>query len=244
MNAAMVRVGAGVRLHVRVLGAEQRERALRGEVLGVVDDVVAAVVALGRIALGVLVGEHRALRLEHRRRREVLGRDELDRRVLPLELAPDDVGDLGVGALQRRASSTPPLLLRCAAISSRRRDVATALERCRGRSRVISSASSGATMRAPIDKHVGVVVLAGQARGVEVVAERGAHAVHLVGRDLLALAAAAEHDAELGVAARRRPGRPPRRSAGSRRAPRCAVPRSSTSWPHSFSTPTRCCLSG
>ena len=72
---------------------------------------------------------------------------------------------------------------------------------------MISSASAGATMRAPIDKHVGVVVLAGQARGVEVVAERGARAVHLVGRDLLALAAAAEHDADVGVAARR-PTRP------------------------------------
>ena len=45
-------------------------------------------------------------------------------------------------------------------------------------------------------EHVGVVVLARHARGVEIVAERGARAVHLVGRDLLALAAAAEHDAD------------------------------------------------
>ena len=66
MNAAMVRVGAGVRLHVGVLGAEELLAPVAGEVLGVVDHVVAAVVALGRIALGVLVGEHRALRLEHR----------------------------------------------------------------------------------------------------------------------------------------------------------------------------------
>ena len=35
---------------------------------------------------------------------------------------------------------------------------------------------------------------------VQIVAERGAHAVHFVGRDLLALAAAAEHDATLGGA--------------------------------------------
>ena len=48
-------------------------------------------------------------------------------------------------------------------------------------------------------EHVGVVVLARQAGGVEIVAERGADAAHLVGGDLLALAAAAEHDAAVGA---------------------------------------------
>ena len=47
---------------------------------------------------------------------------------------------------------------------------------------------------------VRVVVLAREARGVEVVAQRGADAVDLVRGDLLALAAAAEHDAAIGVA--------------------------------------------
>src|SRR6185503_15549351 len=46
---------------------------------------------------------------------------------------------------------------------------------------------------------IGVVVLARQARGVEIVAERGANAGDLVGRDLLALPAAAKHDAALGA---------------------------------------------
>src|SRR6266851_1674506 len=46
---------------------------------------------------------------------------------------------------------------------------------------------------------IGVVVLARQPRGVEIVAERGAYAWHLVGGDLLALAAAAEHDAAIGA---------------------------------------------
>ena len=45
---AHVGVGAGVRLHVGVLGAEQRLRPLDGERLDVVDDRVAAVVALAR----------------------------------------------------------------------------------------------------------------------------------------------------------------------------------------------------
>ena len=55
-----VGVGAGVGLHVGVLGAEQRLGPLAGQVLDLVDDLVAAVVALARVALGVLVGEHRA----------------------------------------------------------------------------------------------------------------------------------------------------------------------------------------
>ena len=40
-----------------------------GELLGLVDDEVAAVVALARVALGVLVGEHRALRRDAPRAR-------------------------------------------------------------------------------------------------------------------------------------------------------------------------------
>jgi len=47
-------------------------------------------------------------------------------------------------------------------------------------------------------QHVGVVVLARQPRGEEVVAQRGADAMDLVRRDLLALTAAAEHDAAVG----------------------------------------------
>ena len=74
----MLALAPGVRLHVGVLGAEQLAQAVAGELLGFVDHEVAAVVALRRVALGVLVGEHRALRREHRGRREVLRRDELD----------------------------------------------------------------------------------------------------------------------------------------------------------------------
>src|SRR3954469_10855310 len=48
-------------------------------------------------------------------------------------------------------------------------------------------------------EHVGVVVLARHARGVEIVAERGADSAHLVRRDLFPLAAAADDDAAVGV---------------------------------------------
>src|SRR5471032_2799835 len=51
---------------------------------------------------------------------------------------------------------------------------------------------------------VGVVVLARQASGVEIVAERGADAGDLVRGDLLALAAAAEDDAAIGAPLRDR----------------------------------------
>jgi hypothetical protein len=45
-----------VRLDVRVLGAEQLLRAVDRELLDLVDDLAAAVVATTRIALGLLVG--------------------------------------------------------------------------------------------------------------------------------------------------------------------------------------------
>jgi len=54
-----------VRLDVGVLGAEELLGALDGELLDLVDEFAAAVPALGRVALGVLVGEHAALGLHH-----------------------------------------------------------------------------------------------------------------------------------------------------------------------------------
>ena len=89
-------LGAGVRLHVHVLGAEELLGAVDGELLRHVDVLAAAVVALARIPLGVLVREHRALAVEDRLRNEVLGGDHLERRLLPGGLVPEDVGDLRI----------------------------------------------------------------------------------------------------------------------------------------------------
>ena len=50
-----VRLGAGVGLHVRVLGAEQLLRPVDRELLGDVDELAPAVVAPAGVALGVLV---------------------------------------------------------------------------------------------------------------------------------------------------------------------------------------------
>ena len=87
---------AGVRLDVGVLGAEQRLGAVDRQLLGDVDVLAAAVVALAGIALGVLVGQHRALALEHRHRDEVLRGDHLQRALLALELERQHLGDLGI----------------------------------------------------------------------------------------------------------------------------------------------------
>ena len=69
---------AGVRLHVGVLGAEELLGAVDGQRLGDVDELAAAVVALAGVALGVLVGQHRAGRLQHGLADEVLRGDQLE----------------------------------------------------------------------------------------------------------------------------------------------------------------------
>jgi hypothetical protein len=61
-------------------------RPVYGELLDHVHELAAAVVALARVALGVLVRHHRALGCEHRRGGKVLARYQLDGRPLAFEL--------------------------------------------------------------------------------------------------------------------------------------------------------------
>ena len=68
--------------------------------LGDVDELAAAVIAFARQAFGIFVGQHRALRFQHRARDDVLRRDQLDLVALAAELEPDRLGDLGVGLAQ------------------------------------------------------------------------------------------------------------------------------------------------
>ncbi len=89
-------------LHVGVLGGEQLASARDRQRLDHVDELAAAVVATPGIALGVLVGEHRALRLQDRLAHDVLGGDELEIVLLALGLLADGREDLRV-ALGERA---------------------------------------------------------------------------------------------------------------------------------------------
>ena len=93
--------GAGMGLHVGEGAAEQFGDPVDRELLGDVDVLAAAVVALAGQSFGVLVGEHRALRFQHRAAHDVLRRDQLDLVALAAELAADHVGDLGIGVAQR-----------------------------------------------------------------------------------------------------------------------------------------------
>ena len=96
-----VRLRARMRLHVGVLGAEQRLRALDRERFGDVDELAAAVVALARIAFGVLVRQHRAGGFEDGMADEIFRRDQLEALVLPALFVAHGLGDLGIGVGER-----------------------------------------------------------------------------------------------------------------------------------------------
>ena len=57
----MLRLAAGVRLHVHVIAAEQLLRAIDRELLDHVDVLAAAIPTVARITLGVLVRQDRSL---------------------------------------------------------------------------------------------------------------------------------------------------------------------------------------
>ncbi len=96
----LVGLRAGIGLHVGETAAEQAAGALDGERFGDVDELASAIVAPAGIALGVLVGHHRALRLEHGAGDDVLGGDQLDLVALAAEFLGDGVGDLGIAVGQ------------------------------------------------------------------------------------------------------------------------------------------------
>ena len=98
----LVRLAARVRLHVGETAREQLLGAVDRELLGDVDVLAPAVVALPGIAFRVLVGQHRAGRLEHRLGDDVLRCDELDLKLLAAELFADRDLNLGITVGNRR----------------------------------------------------------------------------------------------------------------------------------------------
>jgi hypothetical protein len=97
---------ARVRLHVGVIGAEERLGTRDGQRLGHVHELAAAVVAAAGIALGVLVGEHRAGGFENRLADEVLGRNQLEPFRLTFLFVGDRACDFRVGFGQRARERT------------------------------------------------------------------------------------------------------------------------------------------
>ena len=102
-----VRRRAGVGLDIGVVGAEELLGAIDRELLDFVDDLAAAIVALARKSLGVLVGQRRSHRFEDRGRNEVLARDQLEATVLPLDLTTDEGRNLWISRLQGFARCGP-----------------------------------------------------------------------------------------------------------------------------------------
>ena len=97
--------------------SNRRLGALDGEFLGDVDELAAAVVAPARIALGVFVGHHRALRLEHGAGDDVLGGDQLDLVALAAELELDGAGDLGIAVGEARREKAVGQMAACASLA-------------------------------------------------------------------------------------------------------------------------------
>src|SRR5689334_19128464 len=93
-------------LDVRVLGPEQLLRSVDRDLLHLIDELAAAVIAFARQPLRVLVREGRSHGLEHGRRYEVLAGDELEALELTLDFPIDEAGDLGVGITKRHAGRT------------------------------------------------------------------------------------------------------------------------------------------
>ena len=95
---ALIGLAAGIGLDVGEAAVEQSAGALDRQTFRDVDELAAAVIAPARIAFGVFVGHHRALRLEHGARYDVFRGDEFDLVALTAELEFDRAGDFGIGA--------------------------------------------------------------------------------------------------------------------------------------------------
>ena len=99
----LVRLRAGMRLHVGEFAGEQPLRPVDRELLGDIDIDAAAVIAPAGVALGVFVGQDRALRLQHGGGDHVLAGDQLDAVLLADQFGAERGGELRVGLGERGA---------------------------------------------------------------------------------------------------------------------------------------------
>ena len=206
---------ARVRLDVGEAAAEQLLGALDGQGLDRVRRPAALVIAPPRIAFGIFVGQHRALRLEHRAADDIFRGDQLDLVLLALEFGADRVGDRRVGVAQPAGEKAFRLDVvqirggghqslscrRVESMSTRRwwRPPAKSVPR---KAETHALAMSGPISRAPERDDVGVIMLAGEGGGDRLVDPRAAALGVAVDGDRDADARAADGDAALGRAGR------------------------------------------
>ncbi len=87
---------AGVRLDIGVIAAKQLLCTLYGKIFHDIHALAAAVIALSRISLRILVRQRASHRRHDRLTHPVLGSDQLDMAVLTLLLCHDSVRDLRI----------------------------------------------------------------------------------------------------------------------------------------------------
>ena len=98
---ALIGLRARMGLDIGEGAVEELAGALDRQSFGDIDVLAAAVVAPARIALGILVGQHRTLGVEDRARDDILRGDQLDLVALALQLRLDALGELGIGFGER-----------------------------------------------------------------------------------------------------------------------------------------------
>ena len=73
-------------LHIGVAGSEKRLDALQGQHFNFIGKLATAIIAPSGVALGVLIGQHRALRFKHRLRDDILRGNQFDLTLLAGQL--------------------------------------------------------------------------------------------------------------------------------------------------------------
>ncbi|MNX93962.1 hypothetical protein D3C86_1261770 [compost metagenome] len=82
-----------MRLHIGEFRTEELLQPVDGDLFDLVDKFAAAVITLAGIALGIFVGQHRALSRQNIGGNDVFRSDELDLRFLAVEFLGDGVSD-------------------------------------------------------------------------------------------------------------------------------------------------------
>jgi len=97
----LVRLRPGMRLDIGKAAAEEALRSVDRQPLGDIDKAAAAVIAAPGIALGIFVGQHRALRFKDCARDDVFAGNQFDLRLLTPAFAVDRRGEFRVGGTKR-----------------------------------------------------------------------------------------------------------------------------------------------